>query len=222
MKQFTKQLENNSYEAKIKMSHNETVSFIWQVAELLRGHYHPNQYRYVMLPLIVLRRLDCVLESTKEKVLKKLKSLETSKIKNIAPILNKTANQKFHIGNSFTKDQCPQKTFGYILANPPFGVEWKKEQDFVKKEYSEQGFGGRFGAGLPRISDGSLFFLQHMISKMKEAKEGGTRLAIVFNGSPLFTGGAGSGENEIRRWIIEKDLKEIETEIAQMLSKAVN
>ena len=92
-----------------------------------------------------------------------------------------------------------------MLANPPFGVEWKPEADFIKREHEEQGFGGRFGAGLPRINDGSLLFLQHMISKMKDPKEGGTRLAIVFNGSPLFTGSAGSGESEIRRWIIEND-----------------
>ena len=79
------------------------------------------------------------------------------------------------------------------------------EADFIKRENEEQGFGSRFGAGLPRINDGSLLFLQHMISKMKDPKEGGTRLAIVFNGSPLFTGAAGSGESEIRRWIIEND-----------------
>ncbi|MDE0119853.1 MAG: class I SAM-dependent DNA methyltransferase [Bdellovibrionales bacterium] len=373
------------------MSHNEIVSFIWQVAELLRGPYRPNQYKKVMLPLIVLRRLDCVLEPTKEKVLAKIKSLKGSKVKNIEPILNRVAGQKFHnkskftfkrlkadpdnisanltnfmkgfserarkiiehfkfekeiaelekhnrlykviskfcevdlhpdkvrniqmgyifeelirrfneasneeagdhftprevirlmvnliflpdndiliqkgiiktlfdpacgtggmlsvssdfvrelnpqaqlevfgqdynseayavcgsdmmikgqdiehiqFGNSFTADQFSQKTFGYMLANPPFGVEWKPEEDVVKKEHSEQGFGGRFGAGLPRISDGSLLFLQHMISKIKGLKEGGTRLAIVFNGSPLFTGGAGSGESEIRKWIIEND-----------------
>ena len=92
-----------------------------------------------------------------------------------------------------------------MLANPPFGVEWKPQEKAIRKEYDEQGFGGRFGAGLPRINDGSLLFLQHMISKMKDPKEGGTRLAIVFNGSPLFTGSAGSGESEIRRWIIEND-----------------
>ncbi|MBN2287046.1 MAG: SAM-dependent DNA methyltransferase [Tissierellales bacterium] len=112
-------------------------------------------------------------------------------------------NIKF--GDSLTNDQFKGKKFDYMLANPPFGVEWKPQQDFVKKEADEQGFGGRFGAGLPRISDGSLLFLQHMISKMKPVTDGGTRLAIVFNGSPLFTGGAGSGESEIRRWIIEND-----------------
>ena len=108
-------------------------------------------------------------------------------------------------GNSFTKDYFLGKQFDYMLANPPFGVEWKAENSFIKKEHNEQGFGGRFGAGLPRINDGSLLFLQHKISKMKPVKEGGSRLAIVFNGSPLFTGGAGSGESEIRRWIIEND-----------------
>jgi type I restriction enzyme M protein len=108
-------------------------------------------------------------------------------------------------GDSFTKDSFPHHKSDYMLANPPFGVEWKPEEDIIRREHEEQGFGGRFGAGLPRINDGSLLFLQHMISKMKDPKEGGTRLAIVFNGSPLFTGGAGSGESEIRRWIIEND-----------------
>ncbi|MBE0645589.1 MAG: SAM-dependent DNA methyltransferase [Bacteroidetes bacterium] len=108
-------------------------------------------------------------------------------------------------GNSFTADHFPDKRFDYMLANPPFGVEWKPEADFIKREYEEQGFGGRFGPGLPRINDGSLLFLIHMMSKMKPVNEGGTRLAIVFNGSPLFTGSAGSGESEIRRWIIEND-----------------
>lgn len=109
------------------------------------------------------------------------------------------------LGNSFTEDGFPDEKFDYMLANPPFGVEWKPEQDFIKKEYDELGYGGRFGAGLPRINDGSFLFLQHMMSKMKKPEDGGTRLAIVFNGSPLFTGSAGSGESEIRRWIIEND-----------------
>lgn len=108
-------------------------------------------------------------------------------------------------GDSFTEDHMAGKTFDYMLANPPFGVEWKPEEKTIRKEYEEQGFGGRFGAGLPRINDGSFLFLQHMISKMKDPKEGGTRLGIVFNGSPLFTGGAGSGESNIRQWIIEND-----------------
>jgi len=369
----------------------EKVSFIWSVADLLRGPYRPNQYKDVMLPLTVLRRLDCVLEPTKDKVLDRLKKLQGGKVKNVEPILCKVSGVPFyntsrftfeklkgdpnniaanltnyikgfsarareiierfgfeehiakldkvdrlylivsrfcqidlhpdrvsniemgyifeelirrfneasneeagdhftprevirlmvnllfmldsdmlttkgivktlydpacgtggmlsvaedyvrelnpdarlevfgqdynaqanaicgsdmmikgqdieHIayGDSFTDDHFPRHKFDYMLANPPFGVEWKPEADFITREHEEQGFGGRFGAGLPRINDGSLLFLQHMISKMKEPVEGGTRLGIVFNGSPLFTGAAGSGESEIRRWIIEND-----------------
>ncbi|MEW5920366.1 MAG: class I SAM-dependent DNA methyltransferase [Bacillota bacterium] len=380
----------------------EKVAFIWSVADLLRGPYRPNQYKDVMLPMTVLRRLDCVLEPTKDQVLEKLKSLQESKVKNFDPLLcrvtgvpfynssrytfeklkgdpnniaanltnyikgfsarareiiesfgfeehiarldkadrlyllvskfcdldlhpdrvhniemgyifeelirrfneasNEEAGDHFtprevirlmvdlvflpddavlttkgivktlydpacgtggmlsvaeeyirqlnpdarlevfgqdynaqayaicgsdmmikgqdidHIafGDSFTDDRFPNHKFDYMLTNPPFGVEWKPQERFIRREHEEQGFGGRFGAGLPRINDGSLLFLQHMISKMKPAcraergagrdpQEGGTRLAIVFNGSPLFTGGAGSGESEIRRWIIEND-----------------
>lgn len=114
-------------------------------------------------------------------------------------------------GNGFTPhDGHPAKQFDYMFANPPFGVEWKIQEDFVKQECQDQGFNGRFGAGLPRINDGSLLFLQHMISKMKQPeKDGqGSRIAVVFNGSPLFTGDAGSGESNIRRYIIENDLLE--------------
>ncbi len=107
-------------------------------------------------------------------------------------------------GNSFSEDHHEGERFDYLLANPPFGVEWKKVEDVVRKE-AAKGFAGRFGAGLPRINDGSFLFLQHMISKMKRPEDGGSRVAIVFNGSPLFTGAAGSGESEIRRWIIEND-----------------
>lgn len=369
----------------------EKVNFIWSVADLLRGPYRPNQYKDVMLPLTVLRRLDCVLEPTKDKVLAKLKGLQGGKVKHPDAILFRVSGMPFYntsrytfqklkgdpnhiaanltnyikgfstrareiidhfgfeehiakldkadrlflvvqkfcdidlhpdavsniemgyifeelirrfneasneeagdhftprevirlmvnlifspddktltgkgvvrtlydpacgtggmlsvseeymrehnpdahlevfgqdyndqayaicgsdmmikgediehmaFGNSFTDDHFPRHSFDYMLANPPFGVEWKPEADFVKQEHEEQGFGGRFGAGLPRINDGALLFLLHMISKMKDPKEGGTRLAIVFNGSPLFTGAAGSGESEIRRWIIEND-----------------
>jgi type I restriction enzyme M protein len=108
-------------------------------------------------------------------------------------------------GNSFSEDHHEGERFDYLLANPPFGVEWKKVEAEVRKEAETRGFNGRFGAGLSRINDGSFLFLQHMISKMKRPEEGGSRVAIVFNGSPLFTGGAGSGESEIRRWIIEND-----------------
>lgn len=373
----------NNFEAK--------VNFIWTIAELLRGPYRPNQYKDVMLPLTVLRRLDCVLEPTKDKVLKKAASLKGGKLKNVEPILNKVAGQGFHnkskftfeklkgdpnniaanltnyikgfsgrareiidhfkfeeqiakldkadrlyltiakfceidlhpqavsniemgyifeelirkfneasneeagdhftpreviklmvnliflpdndilttkgilktlfdpacgtggmlsvsdeyvrelnpnaklevfgqdyndqsyaicgsdmmikgqniehiqLGDSFTQDHFSQNKFDYMLANPPFGVEWKPQANFVKKEYEEQGFIGRFGAGLPGITDGSLLFLQHMISKMKEPREGGSRIGIVFNSSPLFKGAAGSGESDIRKWIIEND-----------------
>jgi type I restriction enzyme M protein len=109
------------------------------------------------------------------------------------------------LGNSFSDDGFSGQSFDYLLANPPFGVEWKKVQSAVRDEYESKGFAGRFGAGLPRINDGSFLFLQHMIAHMKPAEQGGSRVAIVFNGSPLFTGGAGSGESEIRRWIIEND-----------------
>jgi type I restriction enzyme M protein len=108
------------------------------------------------------------------------------------------------LGNSFSEDHFEGDRFDYLLANPPFGVEWKKVEDEVRKE-ADKGFNGRFGAGLPRINDGSFLFLQHMISKMKRPEEGGSRLAIIFNGSPLLTGAAGSGESEIRRWVIEND-----------------
>jgi type I restriction enzyme M protein len=107
-------------------------------------------------------------------------------------------------GNSFSEDKYPSRKFDYMLANPPFGVEWKKVKTSVENE-ADLGYAGRFGAGLPRINDGSFLFLQHMISKMDPVEDKGTRLAIVFNGSPLFTGAAGSGESEIRRWILEND-----------------
>ncbi len=370
---------------------SDKVSFIWSVADLLRGPYKPAQYGRVILPLTVLRRLDCVLEPTKEKVLAKAASLKGGKVGNVEPILNRIAKVPFHntsrldfqklkgepdkvaanltryiksfstkareiidyfgfeaeiakldeadrlflvvskfcdidlhpdvvpntdmgyifeelirkfneaanetagdhftprevirlmvnllfepdgdiltkkgivktlydpacgtggmlavadeylrelnpdaqlevfgqdwnkesyavcgsdmlikghdiehiaFGSSFSKDALPREKFDYMLANPPFGVEWKPDEDEIRKEAETQGFDGRFGAGVPRINDGSFLFLQHMISKMQPADQGGSRIAIVFNGSPLFTGDAGSGESEIRRWIIEND-----------------
>lgn len=111
--------------------------------------------------------------------------------------------QNIRFGNSFTNDGLADEKFDYMLSNPPFGVEWKKVEKEIRDESEKLGYAGRFGAGLPRISDGSLLFLQHMISKMKQKE--GSRIGIVFNGSPLFTGDAGSGESEIRRWIIEND-----------------
>ncbi len=367
---------------------SDKVSFIWSVADLLRGPYKPAQYGRVILPLTVLRRLDCVLEPTKAEVLAKCESMKSGQLKNLEPVLNHVAKQAFHnisrldfpkltddpaniapnlqhyiasfstrareiieyfgfeteiekldkadrlylvvkkfaeidlhpdvvnnvemgyifeelvrkfseaanetagdhftprevirlmvnllfepdtevlvkpgivrtlcdpacgtggmlsvaedylrelnpqarlecfgqeynpesyaicgsdlmmkgqnlenvkFGDSFTNDGHAGARFDYLLANPPFGVEWKPQEHFIRDEADSLGFDGRFGAGLPRINDGSFLFLQHMISKMKPE---GSRLAIVFNGSPLFTGDAGSGESNIRRWIIEND-----------------
>jgi type I restriction enzyme M protein len=111
-------------------------------------------------------------------------------------------------GNTLSDDGHPHKKFDYMLSNPPFGVEWKKVESVIRKEYEQQGYNGRFGPGLPRVSDGSLLFLLHLISKMRPAAEGGSRFGIVLNGSPLFTGGAGSGESEIRRYVLGNDLLE--------------
>lgn len=113
------------------------------------------------------------------------------------------------LGDGKTTDGHPNNKFHYMMANPPFGVEWKPQQTVVEKEHNTFGFEGRFGPGLPRINDGSLLFLMHMISKMHKSPEDGgegSKIAIVLNGSPLFTGDAGSGESNIRRWIIENDL----------------
>ncbi len=111
-------------------------------------------------------------------------------------------------GNTLSDDGHAHRKFDYMLSNPPFGVEWKKVEKEVRKEHDSQGFNGRFGPGLPRVSDGSLLFLMHLLSKMRPAVDGGSRFGIVLNGSPLFTGGAGSGESEIRRYLLENDLVE--------------
>ena len=111
---------------------------------------------------------------------------------------------RIQYGNSFTDDGHDDKSFDYLLSNPPFGVSWKNVREAIEDEHDRLGFAGRFGAGTPRVNDGSLLFLQHMLDKMNP-DNGGSRLAIVFNASPLFTGQAGSGESEIRRWIIEND-----------------
>ena len=111
-------------------------------------------------------------------------------------------------GNTLSDDGHPHRKFDYMLSNPPFGVEWKKVEKEIRKEFESLGYNGRFGPGLPRVSDGSLLFLLHLISKMRPVAEGGSRLGIVLNGSPLFTGGAGSGESEIRRYVLENDLVE--------------
>ena len=121
-------------------------------------------------------------------------------------------DSNIRFGDSLTEDKFEGDTFDYFLTNPPFGVDWKKQRNEIKRQHDKLGMDGRFGAGLPRVSDGSLLFLQHMIDKFEplnpEERQHGSRLAIVFSGSPLFTGGAGSGESNIRRWIIECDLLE--------------
>lgn len=372
---------------------SETTNFIWSIAELLRGDYKQSDYGKVILPLTVLRRLDCVLRDTKEKVLKEYPRIQKMKVRNTDPILNNISGHNFHnhslydfdkliadpehigadlknyiagfsesardiidnfsfdvqisrleeanllflvvkkfqeidlhparidnnqmgylyeelirrfselsnetagehfsprevirlmvnilflndheiltkkgivktlydvcsgtggmlsvaedyleelnrdarlevfgqelnpesyaicksdmlikgqnpanviLGNSLSNDGFAAEKFDYMLTNPPFGVEWKKVEKQVKDENEKLGFAGRFGAGLPRISDGSLLFLLHLISKMKDTN-GGSRIGIVLNGSPLFSGGAGSGESNIRKWIIENDMLE--------------
>jgi type I restriction enzyme M protein len=112
------------------------------------------------------------------------------------------------VGNTLSDDGHAHTRFDYMLSNPPFGVEWKKVEKQVRQEHELKGFDGRFGPGLPRVSDGSMLFLMHLLSKMRPAVEGGSRFGIVLNGSPLFTGGAGSGESEIRRYVLENDLVE--------------
>jgi len=111
-------------------------------------------------------------------------------------------------GNTLSEDGHGAAKFDYMLSNPPFGVEWKKVEKAVRAEHEQKGFDGRFGPGLPRVSDGSMLFLMHLLSKMRPAADGGSRFGIVLNGSPLFTGGAGSGESEIRRYVLENDLVE--------------
>jgi type I restriction enzyme M protein len=117
---------------------------------------------------------------------------------------------RIKLGNTLSNDQLAVDQFDYMLSNPPFGVDWKKIEQDIKDEHEQKGFDGRFGAGLPRVSDGSLLFLMHLISKMRDASstESGSRIGIILNGSPLFTGSAGSGESEIRRYILEADLLE--------------
>lgn len=115
---------------------------------------------------------------------------------------------KISVGDTLANDQNIGQQFDFMLSNPPFGVEWKKIQPQIQKEHELHGFEGRFGPGLPRVSDGSLLFLLHLVRKMRPAHDGGSRIGIVLNGSPLFTGGAGSGESEIRKYLIENDFVE--------------
>lgn len=124
-------------------------------------------------------------------------------------VSHNSGGDNVRFGDIFSEDQFSAETFDYFLSNPPFGVDWKKQQKEIVKEHEKRGFDGRFGAGLPRVNDGALLFLQHMWSKREDVKPSehkqGSRLAIVFSGSPMFTGGAGSGESEIRRWLLEND-----------------
>lgn len=115
---------------------------------------------------------------------------------------------KIRLGNTLSDDQLGGERFDFMLSNPPFGVEWKKVQKQITDEHKRLGHGGRFGPGLPRVSDGSLLFLLHLVSKMRDPREGGSRIGIILNGSPLFTGGAGSGESEIRRYLLQHDYVE--------------
>jgi type I restriction enzyme M protein len=112
--------------------------------------------------------------------------------------------ENISFGSTLSQDRHSDKRFDYLLANPPYGKDWNKDKEAVEAD-AERGYAGRFGAGTPRISDGQLLFLQHMLSRMKPIDHEGSRVAIVMNGSPLFTGDAGSGESEIRRWILEND-----------------
>lgn len=111
-----------------------------------------------------------------------------------------------HLGDTLADDRMPDETFGYQISNPPYGVDWKKSKDAVMREHDEMGFSGRFGAGTPRISDGQLLFVEHMVARMRSPEDGGGRIAVFLNGSPLFTGAAGSGESEIRRYLLQHDL----------------
>ena len=132
-------------------------------------------------------------------------------------LINGSNAENIKLGCVFTQDGFEREKFDYMLANPPFGVEWKQQQRSIEKERDSLGYEGRFGAGIPRINDGALLFLQHMISKMNRPEDGGSRIAIVFNGSPLFTGDAGGGESEIRRWIIENDWLEAIVSLPEQL-----
>ena len=111
-------------------------------------------------------------------------------------------------GSTLSADKFSDKKFHYGLANPPFGIKWEKDKSEVEREFNNLGYAGRFGPGLPRVSDGSMLFLMHLVSKMEDPENGGGRVGIVLSGSPLFTGDAGSGESEIRRWLLEEDLVE--------------
>ncbi|WP_270411180.1 type I restriction-modification system subunit M [Microbacterium maritypicum] len=112
------------------------------------------------------------------------------------------------LGDTLTEDAFDEKRFDYGLSNPPFGVDWKDQRSYVDEEHARLGFNGRFGPGTPAVSDGAMLFLLHLVSKMRKTEDGGSRIAIVLNGSPLFSGGAGGGESNIRKWLLDNDLVE--------------
>ena len=195
-------------------THSQLANFIWSICNLLRGPYKRNEYRKVILPLTVLCRFDCILAPTKAAVLKEhaaIKAKGENIIRKSDMLIKGEEADNIILGDTFTKegfDRTPDGkkwTFDYMFANPPFGVEWKQQQRYIEQERDTLGFSGRFGAGTPRVNDGALLFLQHMLAKMRAPQDGGSRIAIVFNGSPLFTGDAGGGESDIRRWIMEND-----------------
>ncbi len=234
---------------------NNLAAYIWSLADLLRGDFRQSQYGRIILPFTLLRRLEGVLESSRQAVLAEAERLRPLRLPEDAQerLLLRATNgflssgmeyvhesnpqatvvafgQEFNpesyaickadmlikgqevtnikFGNTLSGDQLVGQKFDYMLSNSPFGVDWKKIEQEIKDEHSPRGFNGRFGPGLPRVSDGSLLFLLHLISKMRDVGEGGSRIGIILNGSPLFTGGAGSGESEISRFLLEADLLE--------------
>ncbi len=154
------------------------------------------EYVYELNPQAVMRGYSQELNPESYAICKADMLIKGQEVKNIK------------LGNTLSNDQLYADKFDYMLSNPPFGVDWKKIETDIKDENTLKGFDGRFGPGLPRVSDGSLLFLLHLISKLRDTKDGGSRIGIILNGSPLFTGGAGSGESEIRRYILEADLLE--------------
>jgi type I restriction-modification system DNA methylase subunit len=233
---------------------NQKANFIWSIADLIRDTFRRGRYQDVVLPFTVLRRIDQVLEPTKDDVVA-LYAKYRGRFDEVPPdLLRKASGYAFYNvspytfdrlladpnnladnlsqyigdfspnmrsdlymkspsgrdaeniarGSTLSNDQHAGKRFHYLVTNPPYGKDWKMDQEAVERE-ARRGHVGRFGAGTPRVSDGQLLFLQHMLNRMRSPEKGGGRVAIVMNGSPLFTGDAGSGESEIRRWILEND-----------------
>jgi len=164
----------------------EKANLIWAIADKLTGVYKPHEYGEVILPLTVIRRFDCILAATKQAVLKKAAATKVDYIKD---------------GNTLSHDQFPGRTFDYILSNPPFGKDWKNIREEIEAEHA-RGAAGRYAPGLPDVGDGAMLFLLHKLSKLPPQ---GGKIAIIFNGSPLFNGDAGSGPSNIRKHLLEND-----------------